>query len=45
MKLLSASSPLLTLRTVIFILLFIGLTQSLPDNVGDGSSFQVLIFI
>uniref|UniRef100_A0A915N516 Phosphate transporter n=1 Tax=Meloidogyne javanica TaxID=6303 RepID=A0A915N516_MELJA len=41
MKLLSASSPLLTLRTVIFILLFIGLTQSLPDNVGDGSSFQI----
>nr|CAD2177120.1 unnamed protein product [Meloidogyne enterolobii] len=41
MKLLSASRPLLTLRTVIFIFLFIGLTQSLPDNVGDGSSFQI----
>nr|CAD2178082.1 unnamed protein product [Meloidogyne enterolobii] len=41
MKLLSASESSLTLRTVIFILLFIGLTQSLPDNVGDGSSFQI----
>uniref|UniRef100_A0A914LWS4 Phosphate transporter n=1 Tax=Meloidogyne incognita TaxID=6306 RepID=A0A914LWS4_MELIC len=41
MKLLSASVSSLTLRTVIFIFLFIGLTQSLPDNVGDGSSFQI----